>query len=286
MTQPRNARAAGSNRYYQWRQERYWSVTTIIGGGVPKPALLPWGIKSVAEGAVAERAVLDAMLEKCETPDECAKGDFCGTCDQAIRWLKGIPYAKRDKAADLGSYLHAATEAYVLGKPFPKWPVLVKPRMDAFVQFLADYEPVYEATEASVYNRTERYAGTLDAIATIGGAKILLDMKSGKAVYPEVALQLAAYRYAEFIGLPDGSEAPMHKVDGCAALHLSPQGTYELIEVQAGPDELKFFLYAREVFRWQEDASKSVLVGPMKLPSSEGQAALGALLADAKGATV
>lgn len=263
MAGPRNATTGkGGKRFYSWRNESYWSVTTILSGGLPKPALLPWGIKSVAEGAVANRAVLEQMFESCTTPKECSGGSFCDACNQTVQWLKSRPYAHRDKAADLGTFVHDAAEAYVLRKPFPAWPLNVKPRMDAFVQFLDDYSPAYEATEASVYNRSEKYAGTLDAIATIGGRKLLLDTKTGKGVYPEVGLQLAAYRHAEFIGLPNGDEGPMPAVDGAAVLHLPESGGYELLEVRADAEVFTAFLYVRECFRFQEELSKGVILGP------------------------
>lgn len=265
MSSPKNATTGRSGkRFYSWRSENYWSVTTIIGGGVPKPALLPWGIKMVAEGAVTSRDVVAAMLRKCETPEACAKGDFCGRCTETIRWLKGLPYAKRDAAADLGTEVHVAAEAHSLGKPMPPWSPLVKPYMASFERFLADFQPVFTATEASVYNRTQRYAGTLDAIATLTlpmqekPVTALLDVKTGKGVYSEVGLQLAAYRHAEFIGLPDGSEADMPDVDGGLCLHLTPDG-YRLIEVRCDDEVFRAFLYAREVFRWLEETSKSVL---------------------------
>lgn len=264
MSGPRNSTTRGSKRLYSWRNESFWSVTTILSGGVPKPALLPWGIKSVAETAISSRNVVTEMLKRCETPDDCIKGEFCGPCIEAVKWLKGAPYAKRDAAAELGTYVHNAVEAHALGKPFPKWPLLVKPRMDAFVQFLADYKPEYHLTEASVYNRTQHYAGTLDAIVTIHGRKLVIDVKTGgKDVYPETALQLAAYRYAEFIGLPDGSEEPMWEVDGAAVLHLPADGGYSLVDVRTDEDVFRSFLYAREVFRWQEETSKSVILGTL-----------------------
>jgi hypothetical protein len=256
MTAPRNAKARGSKRFYSWRNENYWSVTTIIGGGVPKPALLPWGIKMVAEGACDHAAELPALVEKDR--------------DAAVQMLKSIPWARRDRAADLGSIIHAATEAYVLGKPIPKWPLEAKSRMTAFQKFLDECEPTYIAAEASVYNRTESYAGTLDKIAEIHGRRYLIDTKTGKGVYPEVALQLAAYRFAEFIGLADGSEEAMQPVDACAVLHLPEAGEdYELIEVRADAEVFKAFLYVREVFRWQEETSKSVLGAPLKNLDSE-----------------
>lgn len=261
MTSPRNATTArGGKRFYSWRNENYWSVTTIIGGGIPKPALLPWGIKMVAEGAI--EAIENGALEGMVRTDR----------DGAIRFLKGLPYAKRDAAGDLGTLVHAACEAHSLGKPIPPWPLPVIPYMRAFEQFLSDFEPTFTATEASVYNRTQRYAGTLDAIATLTlplqeqPISALFDVKTGKGVYAEVGLQLAAYRYAEFIGLPDGSKAPMPEVDGALCLHLTPEG-YRLIEVRADDEVFQAFLYAREVFRWLEDTSKSVLgleYGPTK----------------------
>lgn len=271
MTTPKNAQSRGGNkRLYTWRTENYWSVTTIIGNGLPKPALLPWGIKMVATGAIVNADVVAAMVAKCVTAEQCAetlrndaKPSPCEHCDQAIRYLKGLPYAARDRAGDFGSEMHRATEAYILGKPFPAWSPLVKPRMAAFEKWLADYEPEFGATEVSVYNRSEHYAGTLDGFMTIGGRKLIGDYKSSKALYPEVGLQLAAYRFAEFMGLPDGSESVMPEVDGCVALRLDADGSYEFIDVRADREVFKHFLYCRENFRWLEETSKGVLVGPV-----------------------
>lgn len=250
MAAPRNATSTKGKRFYSWRDENYWSVTTILNGGIPKPALLPWGIKCVAEMAVEMADQLPAMV--------------AADREAAIKFLKGSPYAKRDAAGDLGTLVHEAIEAHALGKPMPPAPPEVQPYMRAFQAFLADFTPAFTATEASVYNRSQKYAGTLDGIATMTlplhdePGSYLIDAKSGKGIYPEVALQLAAYRHAEFIGLPDGSEAPMPKVDGALALHLTPDG-YRLIEVVADDEVFQAFLFAREVFRWQEQTSKTVL---------------------------
>ena len=259
-----NTRASGK-RTYSWRNEEYWSVTTIIGGGIPKPALLPWGIKMVAEGAAdaAANGLLVPMVEQDR--------------DGAIRWLKGLPYAKRDAAGDIGTLVHTWIEAHSLRKPMPKPPLPVKPYLEAFKAFTTDFDPAFTATEASVYNRTQSYAGTLDSICTLKlplndqPGTYILDAKSGKGVYPEVGLQLAAYRFAEFIGLPDGSEAPMPNVDGALCLHLTPEG-YKLIEVRADDEIYTAFLYAREVFRFCTDTSKTVLgleYGPLAEPVGE-----------------
>lgn len=243
---PRNARSSGSKRYYDWKGERFWSVTTILSGGVPKPALLPWGIKMVAEGAV-EAARSGALLPMVEQD-----------ADAAVQFLKGLPYAKRDRAANLGTEIHEAIEILAQGKPWPDWPLPIRPHMERFREFVDAYRPEWIASEASVYSRSQAYAGTLDAIVKIGDRTLLLDVKTGKGIYPEVALQLSAYRFAEFIGLPDGEEEPMPLVDGCVALHLTDQFAH-LIEVRSDEAVLNAFLYAREVFRWQEETSKTAI---------------------------
>ena len=150
-----------------------------------------------------------------------------------------------------------------LDKPMPKVPEQVEPYLTSFRRFVEDFSPKYEAAEASVFNRKERYAGTLDAIVGLRlpqgePGRYVLDAKSGKGVYPEVGLQLAAYRYAEFIGAPDGSEQPMPETDGGLALHLTPDG-YKLIEVDTSEQVYASFLYAREVYRFQLEISKTVL---------------------------
>lgn len=149
----------------------------------------------------------------------------------------------------------------------PPWPDEIAPHLLQFERFLAAHTPTFEATEATVYNRAQHYAGTLDAILTLAdGRKLLVDYKSGKAVYPEVGLQLAAYRYAEFIGMPDNTEAPMQTVDGCAVLHLTPDA-FTFQEVRADQDVFNAFLYARETFRFMEETSKTVL-GELILPTA------------------
>src|SRR5690348_5762134 len=93
------------------------------------------------------------------------------------------------------------------------------PYMAGFQAFLDDFQPEYKAAEFTVYNREHRYAGTADAMAQIGDTLWLLDTKTGKDVYGEAALQLAAYRHAEFIGVAEtGDELPMPKVDRCGVL--------------------------------------------------------------------
>src|SRR5205823_2346133 len=153
-------------------------------GGVPKPQLKAWGERRVAEVAWDKHDVWQQIDR-----------------DEAVDWLKRAPFRETDKAAVQGTDIHAWAEAYVLGQPVPEPPLLQRPYVDGFLRFLDEWKPRYEMTEATLYNRRYGYAGTCDFIAHMDGLGLVLgDYKTGKGVYGEVALQLAAYRHAEFIG--------------------------------------------------------------------------------------
>lgn len=264
---PRNARATrDGKRFYDWRPtgERFWSVTTIIGGGCPKPALLPWGIKSVAEGAV--KAVLDGHLVGMVEHDP----------DAAVKFLKELPYAHRDRAANLGTIVHEYIDALNLGRPMPPAPIEVKPLLAQAERWFKAFRPRIIASEEEVYSRSEKYAGRLDLIAEIPGRGVgIIDFKTGSRSgnlqygppYSEVAMQLAAYRNAEFIGAPDGTEQPMPHTDFAAVLYVWPEG-YLFAEVDAGEQAYASFLYVREVYRWMTELSKRA-IGDLLVPSAE-----------------
>lgn len=264
MSGPTHATTTNRGRFYTWRDENYWSVTTIISGGVPKPALINWAKKFTAEYACDNYEKLGALL----APDADGYVDRGG----AVDWLKDASFRDRDRKADLGTRLHEAIEAYTLGKPFPKWTIDIEWRMKAFERFLARYEPDYDMgmAEATVFSRTQKYAGTLDAVFEIGrgphkGRRVLNDYKSSqRGIFPEVALQLSAYRRADFVAGPDWSELPMPEVDTATALWLPDNADAELYEVSTDDAVFRSFLYVREVYRWQLELSKKAILGPVK----------------------
>jgi hypothetical protein len=236
-----------------------------------------WGMRSVAEYAVANHRTLAAMLEAVrvrKTPGGLAIVTDPDAVAAAIDWLKGSPYRERDRKADIGTAVHAAIEAHILGAPAPAPSEDTAGHLAQFARFIETFNPTFELAEATVYNRTAKYAGTLDLIATIPGrGRALIDTKtSASGVYPEAALQLSAYRYAEFIGLPDGTEAPMPAVDGCAVLWIpggdDPDG-YALIPVVADEVVFRAFRHIVEVARWQEETAKGVVGQPLPVPGAE-----------------
>jgi hypothetical protein len=81
---------------------------------------------------------------------------------------------------------------------------------------------------------------------------------------------LSAYRYAEFIGLPDFSEAPMPEVDKCLALVIRPS-SYDLIPVRVDEDTFRDFLYVQQVREFAENKSKRILGKKLVPPVDHGE---------------
>ena len=208
-------------------------VTTILGKGMPKPALVPWGIKTVAEYAVNNR---EALAELPPT--------------EMLKTLKGAPYAERDEAAKRGTEVHALAERLVDGDEVSV-PAELQQHVNHYIEFLDAFRPEPVLAEVVVYNCEYGYAGTLDLIADMGGERWLLDLKTSKGVYGETGYQLASYRYATHYVDADGKEQPMIPVDRCAVVHVTAKG-WAVIPMQADESVLKGFRHISVVAREAE----------------------------------
>jgi hypothetical protein len=282
------------NRLYTWtgtgRVEEFYSVTTMIGRGVPKH-LQQWYGKVVAELAyddvlahgagtldywhdrgVEYIAAQRALGMKLKGVDESPRG-------LSLRYLKGQPDRLRDAAAERGSTVHAESEDFVLARvregvrlfielgDVPKVSDEIAPYLNALIRWVNDYRPEILATEVTVYNRADSYAGTADLFARvkIDGAwrTLCIDYKSGRAVYPETAMQCAAYARGEFAGGADlVTEHPLPEFDGTAVLHLTPNG-YAFRLLRYDDVVWRSFLYARENFRWLTEIARTALGDPL-----------------------
>jgi hypothetical protein len=263
MSGPRNATTTQTGRTYMWppTEETFESVTTRIGKGVPKPAIPNWTAKMVATAAVEKVAIWSQMSD-----------------DDAIGWLKGAAYRDTEKAAIKGTDVHDWVDKYTRGMPVTVEgaPEVQRGYLKSFLRFVGEMKPTWEMSEATVYSREHGYAGTLDALLTLDDTAAeatglhglgLVDYKTTRSgIFPEVALQLAAYRYAEFVGLVDGSEIPMPAVQWCAGLWLKPTG-YELIPVDAGPLAFEYFLNACSVADFASQVGRQLLGRPVTLPA-------------------
>lgn len=231
--------------YYATPAGRLMSVTTILSNGIPKPALMHWAAFEAAQCAVDN---IPALVR--------ARGEEARR--EARQWIQHAAERKRDSAANLGTVIHGFLEAQVLGQPTPEFTDEQRPFVEAFGRFLDDWQPEYEATELTVANTEVGYAGTLDFIAhlpAIGSGLLMGDYKTGKSVYPEVGLQLAAYRRAT-VGWtrPDGVEVKPPATVGAVVLHVRPEGMpggeprgYALHPVKTDDDVFARFLEAKGI---------------------------------------
>lgn len=279
---PRAARTVNRGRIYTVNGQSLWSVTTILGNGLPKPAIAAWQSRTIAEFAVANWRQIGAMVSTVRLRPTVEGYHIVTDPDAvagAVDWLKGAPWRESARKMDVGSAVHAEAEAIQLGTPRPEPPLTVARYIESFRHFLADFEPEIELTEATVYNLRESYAGTLDTIMTFRlgelRRRLLGDVKTGKDIYPDVALQLAAYEHAEAILLDDGTSVAMPEVDGAFALHLReydpalPEDRgYSVVPVATGQAAWDAFRYCREVMRWMEETSKGVLSQPITNPAA------------------
>ena len=105
------------------------------------------------------------------------------------------PRRKRDeRSAAEGTLIHEAIEGLLLGKN-PDIPPQIAPAVTSFLHFYEKNNIAVspELVERRIVNHDHRYAGTVDAIAVIGGKRGVLDIKTSQAIYRDYSLQTSAY---------------------------------------------------------------------------------------------
>jgi hypothetical protein len=199
------------------KAHRYWldgkpipGVTTLLGKGLPKPALPYWSAKTVAEFVV-------------DNPEQVEQIRSLGR-GPAVAALKAIPWQARDEAAVRGTDVHQLAEEIIHGREVDV-PDHLLAHVEGYVKWLDDFGVTPVLTERPVASRSLWYAGTFDAIVDMGGVRWGLDWKTSKGVYGSTALQVAAYMGAEFYQAEDGSEQPIPEVERIGVVHITEAGT-------------------------------------------------------------
>jgi hypothetical protein len=252
------------------QDHRYWfngegprpSVTTVLEV-LSKPALVYWKGQEVARAIYRDsKAFFGQAWDVGE--------------DQAIKWAMGKADEQRDRAAKLGSSIHLLADMVQRAPEGAEKAVESfrvsdeeKPYLEAWRRFTA----FLEAQGASIVSSEhavwgEGYAGTYDLIVQMPRNALLpnapdhqlwlVDIKTSKGIYPEYALQLAAYGHAAGIILPNDPKLyPMPKIDRYAVLHLRPdaypQDGYKLIEYPVTEREYFSFISALDLYEWRKE---------------------------------
>lgn len=247
---------SGKGHKYVHREtgETVPGVTTILGDGVPKPALVDWAARATAEAAV------DRWDEFGAKPPSAR-----------LKELEKARYGERDRAANRGTAVHELGERLVHGEEV-QVPEELEGHVQAYVAFLDEFDVQPVLVERVIYSRTHAYCGTFDLIADLvdpdrGHQRWLLDLKTNKSgVFGEMALQLAAYRFADVVVEDDGTEADVPEVDATGVVHVTADG-YRLVPVEADETVFRSFLYVQQVARFQQ-FSRDLVGAPVDPPTA------------------
>lgn len=156
-------------------------VTTLLQG-IPKAWLGNWAAKCVAEFAVDNRQAWEGLDRT-----------------NAVKLLKGVPWSKRDDAGDRGTAVHKALECYARKETVPRMNANETACAESAMRFLGERRSRMLAVELTVLSLKHGYAGTMDVWEIDrDGTSWILDYKTSSDVYPEHAVQQAAYRNAEY----------------------------------------------------------------------------------------
>lgn len=192
-------------------------VTTVIGSnlGWSKDGLLHWAARESAKATAA------CILEGAAIEDAIERG-------------RRAHLQARDTAMEAGTLAHSYVEAYLRGGATVGGDVYddeteVQQRARVAYDRVVAWWPTsgYDVIEAelALIDPVAQYGGTVDLVLRrrSDGATIVGDLKTGKSVYDEVAIQLGAY--AVLLGQAG------HDVAGGLVVHAPIDGPLSTIEV-------------------------------------------------------
>lgn len=161
-----------------------------------------------------------------------------------VKWannlgLEGIDSSTyTDEAAKTGTLAHAMVQAHLQNEQldmnqFSKVQIdLAENALISFFEWKSRHQIEPIQCEVPFVSETLKYGGTIDCYCMLDGKPTLLDFKTGKAIYEEYFVQLAAYRnLLEEQGLP---------VERCQILRIGRDET-EGFEERAVTDTRKYF---------------------------------------------
>lgn len=249
-------RKAGRGHYYLIDGKKADGVTTLIGDGLPKPALARWSANTVAE-FVADN--VEHMRDVYDWMDR----------DQLVAMLKQVPWSRRDTAAVKGTDVHALAERLTNGEEV-EVPDHLAGYVESCVRFLDEWRVRPILTEAVIASRRWNYCGTLDLVGELrDGQRGIFDWKTGASgIFPEAALQLSAYAHAE-VYLDGTEEKPVSPlgIERGFGVHIRPDG-YDVFELPVDEKTFNAFLHVVTVARWAK-ASRDLVGEPASPPLVE-----------------
>lgn len=274
----------GGGHGYFLDGEKIPGVTTIIGNGLPKPALLDWAGKMPAQFVVNRLRIVDGHIiaddvvrdlyawNDTRTRPERHDGPLDRLALEKI--LKDVRYADLDQASGKGTKVHNIATAQARGLEVDVPEELVG-HVEAYERFLMEWDPTDMIIERVVINRRWRYMGRFDLSAVFRGyGRGLLDIKTSRSgIFSETALQLEGYDNCETMitgyddqNPPAAIEEPLPDHDWIGAVHVRADG-YDVYRFERRPDTFRMFLYCQQLAAWLDrDTGGSASIRSQSLP--------------------
>ena len=183
------------------------SISGLYGGG----GLYPAGYRHALDAVFGEYAdeekteVKDGgwMTDYLRTESNTAtNAAFDAMQDELLRYrqeTEEIP-TPGDIARDFGTGVHAALESILKEDADAEIPSRYANAVSAVLSWLqrggSDGPYIVEDTEVNVFHPELLIGGQIDCVARCGNRVIIIDWKSGKDIYPNHAVQVAAYAMA------------------------------------------------------------------------------------------
>jgi hypothetical protein len=236
-------RMTPAGHLYYLDSEKVPNVTGIMNA-VAKPGLIKWAADETWRYAIDHWDELSAL-----------------PLSERIKRMEGARFDTLREASERGTEVHKQIQRWLAGEPVVP-PFGLEGHVDAAIKFVEEWELEELLVEFPVFSREFGYAGRPDALARLGGQPELwlLDWKThAKGPFIESALQLAAYRYADFYIVPgelddDGQaiEHPMPKIDRAGIVHVKAdeavlypyKADHEVAEIFGAVQQVHQFLNA------------------------------------------
>jgi len=206
----------GKHAYYVDSQ-KIPSVTTILSV-LNKPALIGW----------AANQATDFLMEEIKAGVAYDEVQLKTAFDMARK----AHARKRDKAGDIGTFVHQWINEYITGKE-PATPINeeIKKAIEQFLKWEKEHDVKFLLSEEAIFSKDHQFAGTLDFIAKIDGKLVLGDVKTSAAIWDEYWFQTAAYQLAR------EEEYPNEKYDYRGIIRIGKEGGFEWKTSQEGTFE-------------------------------------------------
>ena len=249
-------RVDGEQRFYEIEGVgKFPSVTTILSI-INKPAIAFWYRKeALLEVERNWQTLEDLMVNEGIKLEDALK--------EITKAAKGKPDEIMQEALDIGSRVHKIIE-FLVKAQIKDDTLLYKSHInnlrnerkevrnciDAFLKWTdkVHFEPI--ESELMVYSERFHFAGTLDAVGKIKGKLAVIDFKSSKAFYPEMGLQISAYKKAY-------EELKHIHIEQMWVLRLGKEdGIFDPHKVINYVKNLKAFKSAYQLWLWKKNQEK------------------------------